>query len=410
MITDVRMADFNRIYSDLTHHFASKPWMKRVEVLQYQINANTLLEGWIRRVNQIAYGLVEFDKFGLGAAYGPYWMSVKHAMAFAAQVLAMLDNSTSDAARKVIARVDGALRKPDTMRGIAFEFSVATHLSRMGCSIEWMEEDKPGKNFDMLVDVPGIGLVEFECKTLASDTGEAIPKETALEFINRLMPWALKSLPDRVQHFYEISITMECTIPSKVADQAMLAIAVGEALARTDHHLDGICRIHLRGCPIGPLPTGNEDEAIEALSNFFLGDQPFHQHIFDLPNGNYLAIRVGCVIPSTLSEQMKKKAKKAVRKQMTGERPGCLVMRVERHSVEELKAEAKAEENDFLDLARYLCENAEHSHLAGVVFVSAPELTRLNSTTESDQSCTYAFDTLWGRYPNLGFKRLFAGR
>lgn len=410
MITDVRMDDFPGIYSALVHRFARKPWMKRVEVLQYQVKANPFMEDWIHRVNQIAYGLVEFDKFGLGAAYGPHWESVKHAMAFAAQVLAILDNSTPDGARKVIARVDGALRKPDTMRGIAFEFSVATHLSRMGCSIEWMEEDKPGKNFDMLVKVPGIGLVDFECKTLASDTGEAIPEDTALEFINRLMPWALKAIPELPQYFYGISITMECAIPSRVADQALLAIAVGEALARTDHHLDGICRIDLRGWEISQLPVGMENEELRSLSNVLLGDQPSHQIITEQPDGSYLAIRVGCVIPSTLHEQMKEKAKKAVRKQMTGERPGCLVIRVERHSAEELTAEAKAEENDLFNLAKYLCENAEHPHLAGVVFVSAPVLTRLSSTTESGQSCTYAFDSLWGRYPNLGFKSLFSGR
>lgn len=410
MITDIRMDDFPKIYSDLVHHFAHKPWMKRVEVLQYQVKANPLMEDWIRLVNQIAYGLVEFATFGLGAAYGMHWESVKHAMAFAAQVLAILDISTPDGARKVIARVDGALRKPDTMRGIEFEFSVATHLSRMGCSIEWMEEDKPGKNFDMLVNVPGMGLVDFECKTLASDTGEAIPEDIALEFIKRLMPWALKSLPDLPQHFYAISITMESAIPSNVAEQELLAIAVGEALERTDHHLQGICRIELRGGGMGSLPAGLEKESLGSLSNFLLGDQPSHQVITELSDGSHLAIRVGCVIPSTLDEQMKDKAKKAVRKQMSGKRPGCLVMRVERHTAEDLTAEAGAEENDLFNLAKYLCEHAKHPHLAGVVFVSAPALIRLDSTSESGQSCTYAFDSLWGHYPNLGFKRLFAGR
>lgn len=408
MITDVHVNDFPKIYSNLIQHFTLKPWMKRVEKLQYQITANPLMEGWIHRVNQIAYGLVEFDKYGLEAVHRPNWESVKHAMAFSAQVLAILDNSTPDNARKVIARVDGALRKPDTMRGIAFEFSVATHLSRKGCSIEWMEEDTPGNNFDMLVNVPGIGLVDFECKTLASDTGEAIPEDTALEFINRLMPWALKSLPDYPKHFYGISITMECAIPSKVSDQARLAVSVGEALARTDHFLDKICTIDLQAAPIEPLPAGREDEALKILSNYIFGDQPSHEHIFPLPNGSHVAIRVGCVIPSTLNDQMKGKANKAIRKQMSGERPGCLVMRVERHSTEELTAEASIDKNDFWDLAKNLLENTEHPHLAGVVFVSAPALTRLSSTTESGQSCAYAFDSLWGDYPNLGFKRLFS--
>ncbi len=410
MITDVRMDDFPRIYSDLVHHFDRKPWLKTVERLQYQVKANSLMEDWIRRVYKIAYGLVEFDKFGLGAAYGPYWEPVKHAMAFAAQVLAILEVSTPDNARKAIGRVDGAFREPETMRGIEFEFSIATHLSRIGCSIEWREEDKGCKNFDMLVDVPGMGLVDFECKALASDTGEAIHEDTALEFINRLMPWALKALPDHPRHFYGISITMECAIPSNVGDQAQLALAVGEALARTDHHLEGICRIDLQGGGISTLPTGMENQTINSLSNFLLGDHPSHQVITELPDGSYLAIRVGCVIPSTLNKQMEKKAKQAVRTQMTGERPGCLVMRVERHSAEGLTTEANREKNDFFNLAKDLCEDAKHPHLAGVVFVSAPALTRLDSTTESGQSCTYAFDSVWGNYPNLGFKSLFAGQ
>jgi hypothetical protein len=409
MITDIYQDDFPQIYQDLVAHFPDKPWLRRVKGLKYQVKANPMSREWLWLVNQVAYGLAEFDARGTDPVDFRSWEAVKHAMVFAAQVLAIVKVESADRARKLISRVDGALRNPDDMRGIMFELSLATGLYRKGCSIEWMEEDQgPGTDtFDMLVDVPGVGLVEFECKSFSVDKGEAIPVERALDFINRLMPLVEQEFPFPPNRLFAVSIMLEDTIPTGAAEQTILANLVGQAIGRADKILDGIGRIDMQCVELGGHAFELGEEALIDLTNEALGIQPAHQVIKVLPGGSFLAVRVWSVVPSTLDKRMKDVAKKAIRRQMSGSRPGCLAMRVERHTGDGLTAIADDQKNNLAVVATSLMKNAEHAHLAGVVYVSAPTMTRLSDSTVTGQSTVYAFDNQVGAFPNLGIELLF---
>ena len=412
MLTDLFQDDFPKIYTALVAHFPSKPWLRRVDSLRHQIKANPMSEEWLWVVNQVAYGLAEFEARGVQPVDPRAWDSVKHAMVFAGQVLEILKGETPDRGRKLIARIDGAIRNPDDMRGLLFELSLATALYSKGCSIEWMGEDQ-GKDFgtfDMLVDVPGIGLVEFECKSVSVDKGESIPHKVALDFINRLMPIVEAEFPFPPCHLFAVSILMDDAIPTDLAEQTSLADVVGQAIARADTALDGVCRLDMQCSGLDRFASELDEDSLYKLTNDLLGIQPAHQVIKTLLGGRYLAIRVWCVVPSTLEKRMKHTAKKAIRKQMSTTRPGCLAMCVERHTGEGLSAMADHQQNMLATVATSLLRNANHQHLAGVVFVSLPEMTRLTDTTVTGQSVVYAFDNQVGLYPNFGIQRLFTDK
>lgn len=409
MITDIYQDDFPQIYQDLVAHFPDKPWLRRVQGLQHQVKANPMSEEWLWLVNQVAYGLAEFDARGTEPVDFRSWEAVKHAMVFAGQVLAILKVESHDRARKLISRVDGALRNPDDMRGIMFELSLATGLYRKGCSIEWIEEDQGAgtDSFDMLVDVPGLGPVEFECKSFSIDKGEAIPHQLALEFINRLMPQIEEEFPFPPHKLFAVSILLEDSMPTNTTEQAVLADRFGQAIGRADKILDGIGRIDMQCVDLGRNAVELNEEALYGLTNDALGIEPAHQVIKSLPGGSFLAVRVWSVVPSTLDKRMKDAAKKAIRKQMSCARPGCLAMRIERHTGDGLSSMADDQQNMLATLATSLMKNPDHQHVAGVVYVSAPTMTRLSDSTVTGQSTVYAFDNQVGRYPNFGIKRLF---
>lgn len=138
-----------------------------------------------------------------------------------------------------------------------------------------------------------------------------------------------------------------------------------------------------------------------------LGYEPAHQVIKDLGEAGYLAVRVQSVVSSKLESAVNDLAKRAIRKQLTGNRPACLVMRIERHSGESLEALAEDESNWLATRATKLLKSPAHAHLAAVVFVSAPAVTAVTESSEVEQSKTYIFESQQGNYSLLGLNHLF---
>ncbi|NVZ42415.1 hypothetical protein HX786_30470 [Pseudomonas sp. 21615526] len=410
MRTDLRDHEFPELYRKLLTLFPDKPWLKRVASLQHQVNENPISKFWLWQVNVVAYGLAAFDAHGLEQVNIECWNAVKQAMIFVCQVLDIHDTAQPDNARMLRGRIKGALSNPNDMRGIRFELGMATHLFRQGCSITWTDEHRGDETFDLLAGVPGVGLVEVECKTLSADKGEPIPRDTAYAFINRLLPKIDPALPFQGRFLYAISLVFQNNIPKETAAQGVIAAGVAEAIKRGDQSLDGICSIHLQALDLQSLGIGLEPDLLLDYSNRMLGYEPAHQVIKDLAKAGYLAIRVQSVVPSKLESAMNDLAKRSIRNQLTGKRPGCLVMRIERHSGDSLEVLAEEEGNWLATSATKLLLNPAHSHLAAVVFVSAPAVTTVTESSETEQSKTYIFENQQGNYPLLGLNRLFESR
>lgn len=387
--------------------FPDKPWLKRVEDLQHQVNENPISKFWLWQVNLVAYGLAAFDTHGLEQVEIESWHAVKQAMIFISQILDIHDTSSPDNARMFGGRIRGALSNPSDMRGIRFELGVATHLFAQGCSITWTDEHRGDETFDFLADVPGTGPVEVECKTLSSDKGEPIAREIAYAFIGRLFPKIESALPFQGRFLYTIALDFQSNIPRNRTEQATIVAEIAEAIKREEQSVDGVCAIHLQALDLRPLEDGLKLEHLLEYSNKMLGYKPAHQVIKDLGKAGYLVVRVQSVVASKLESAVYDLAKRAIRKQLTGNRPACLVMRIERHSGESLEALAEDESNWLAATATKLLKSPAHAHLAAVVFVSAPAVTAVTESSEVEQSKTYIFESQKGNYPLLGLNHLF---
>lgn len=407
MRTDLRDQEFPELYRRLLTLFPDKPWLKRVASLQHQVNENPISKLWLWQVNVVAYGLAAFDGHGLEQVDIDSWGAVKQAMIFICQILDIHDAAPTDNARMFRGRIRGALSNPDDMRGIRFELAMATHLFRQECSITWTDEHRGDETFDFLADVPGVGSVEVECKTLSTDKGEPITRDIAYAFINRLLPKIEAVLPIQGRLLYAVSLVFQSNIPKDTTAQATIAAEVFEAIKREEQSLDGVCSISLQALDLKPLEEGLELEHLLDYSNQMLGYEPAHQVIKDLGEAGYLAVRVQSVVPSKLESAVNDLAKRAIRKQLTGKRPGCLVMRIERHSGESLESLAEDENNWLATRATKLLNSPAHSHLAAVVFVSAPAVTAVTESSETERSRTYIFENQQGNYPLSGLNCLF---
>ncbi len=169
-------------------------------------------------------------------------------------------------------------------------------------------------------------------------------------------------------------------------------------------------QIRLQALDLQSLKIGLEPDHLLEYSNRMLGYEPAHQVIKGLAEAGYLAIRVQSVVPSKLESAMNDLAKRSIHNQLTGKRPGCLVMRIERHSGDSLEVLAEDEGNWLAKRATKLLLNPAHAHLAAVMFVIAPAVTTVTDSSETEQSKTYIFENQQGNYPLLGLNRLFEGR
>lgn len=407
MRTDLKDSEFPELYQNILDLFPDKPWQKRVSDLQHQINENPLAEQWIRQVNVVAYGLVAFDPHGQSSIDFDSWDSIKQAMIFISQVLNIHNVSHPDNARMLLGRIRGAFNNPDDMRGIRFELMVATHLFRQGCSITWSDEHRGNETFDFLVDRPGKASLEVECKTLSADKGQPIAKNIALAFINRLLPKIEQSLPLQGRSMHAISLVFQGRIPRDTIAQENMATAVAEAINRSDNFLNNVCSIQLKAVNLETFREAPEPNTLRQLSNQLLGYEPAYQAIEFLGEARYLALRIQSVVPSKLESAVNDLAKRAIRKQLTRKRPGCLVMRIESHSKASLEKLAKNERNWLAEVATKLLQNPSHTHLAAVVFVSEPSVAVMTNSSETEQSRTYVFTSQQENHSRLGLNDLF---
>ncbi|MEI7347883.1 hypothetical protein [Dickeya chrysanthemi] len=406
MRTELRDDEFSEIYAAFTALLPEKPWIKRVSNLQHQINEMPIMQPLLWKQNILAYGLAAFDSHGKSSD-PEVWGAIKQAMIFASQIIDICSESSPANARNLCRRVSHALNKPDGARGLRFELMVATHLSRKGCGITWMEEHSGEETFDMLAAVSGVESVEVECKSLSIDKGEPLTEDKFRELINCLLPLIEPKLPELKRYLYGVSFTFLGKIPDVATERAQLVSALAEAVEAGKKELTGICTIELRLRSLQSIEHELNQDELNILTSELLGHVIGYRLVKNLGDQGYLAIDVKSLVPSKFDSALSKVAKHAVRKQMTGKRPGCLVIRVERHSRSTLEAFADDEMNSLARRATKLLCTPEYAHLAAVVFVSAPSLERIGESSESEQSRTYVFESESEQHQNLGLGRIF---
>ncbi|RAI70840.1 hypothetical protein DOZ80_10235 [Pseudomonas fluorescens] len=407
MITELNDSDFPAVYEAFVVLFPDRPWLKRVSNLKHQINETPLLRLFLWKRNVLTYGLWAFDSYGMQPLDVESWEASKQAMIFASQILYICRHSSPENANKLCGRARHAIKDPDGMRGLQFELTVATHLSREGCEIIWMEEDTGGGVFDMMVMIPDVGAVEVECKSLSADRGESLTEETFQVLTSLLLPLIEPKLRLLKRHVYGISFIFSSKIPESAIQRAKLVAELAEAVGQERSELSGVCSISVGMGTFESMQQTFGVEELHAIANDLLGHGPGYRLMKELDEQTFLVIDIQSRVPSKFEAMLGEVAKSAVRDQMTGTRPGCLVIRVERHSGSSLESFSEQELNSLAQRASKLLTNPDYAHLASVVFVSASSMTRIGNSSEGEQSRTYVFDNSIGSYPNLGLSKLF---
>jgi hypothetical protein len=409
MITEMHADDFPSIYARLVTRFPKKPWLKRTQNLEYEIKAKPISIRVLVAENHIAYGLTWFDA-GVGEKEIESWEAVKAAMAFAIQVNSLCDAEALSGSSSLAGRVAGAFNNPADLRAMVLELHAAIGLHRKGLTVQWPEATPNGiDTFDILASGGGNDDFEVECKSFSSDKGLRIPQKEAMGFLEEL----LTSLSPRLSRgaMVGVSIILPKRLPKTTTELQDLRNKVCAAIHNNASGVDGL--FSLEKLSIEPFAASEiKDQA--HLAELFSNHVKNHAGAMDSMRLIATTPKLACVLLTVASEEGHRtlkawggSAKHAIRKQMSGKRPGCLVIRLEGMDSNMMVAVCKEQPNLLSVFAEELMTNDHHKHLACIAFISDSDWVETDEAPQVGQSCTYVFNNPGGSYPNLGLGSYF---
>jgi len=417
VLTEIRQESFASIYAELEHEFPDRPWCKQITRLGYGMKETPVSTEWLQTSYVLSYGLNEYHLHGLQPSSAA-WPSVLEAMKLVGQALHLLESGAVGGPESLKARLLAAFKEPDEYRSLSFELFVANHFHIRGVDIEWPDEHSGIETFDLLVHDPVIGAVEVECKTFSVDKGDALPIASIDAFANKLIRFLEPELCLEPDQLVCVSVVFNQKIPKKPKELDALIGSISECLFERKNlddglpiDISGICEISIRGALMEGFPFDQRGCHWQEAMDMLLGSQvpkcqprTYAKHLL---NGGGLGLRVDTTIPSKLDDRIMNESKRAIRSQMTGTRPGVLILKVERESDLTLEASARDSENRYRTLAEKLMKSSKNSHLSGVVFVSAPRWARVSQTVHKPRSSAYYFDNENCHYTPISLARFF---
>lgn len=213
------------MYRRLASAIGAEHWQGAVARQEEAIRSNHFLGDHLRSEYAIAYQLDRLRK--LVAKYGtvPYEAcndaNVFPSLAFAAQVLEVLERSSAKHATAFVKRVRTAFSSSENMHGLRLELQAATHFVRQGHRVAWHRVKNDG-SFDLLIEDLGPSGLEVECKTISADTGCRIKRRDALEFWGEL--WKdLAGVGQNLRSGLAVVLTVPYRLPVDAGERATLA-------------------------------------------------------------------------------------------------------------------------------------------------------------------------------------------
>lgn len=414
MITDLYDHQLEATYSRFVGLLGSKPWIKVTQDHQRQFAANPLSKEQITREYRVAYGLTHFDQLGMALYETEIWPTVIHALTFAAQVCELAEEGIEDRSREAyIGRVKGAFKNSDDMRALSFEHLTALSLYRQGLRIHWPDDSTGPETYDLLVTTQDGMEIEVECKSNSADKGRAIPLQDATEFLNRLR----RQLPTTLHAGQALAVKVRVPqrLPKAHAALDLLVSEVVGALLAGAATTGGNVSIAQKtlDAPFLLKPQTNEylKSEIGKLADREFGTAEGYRIVaYDETSKNVVCIEVASGRAPRIFNALWETAKHAVQNQMTGRRPGCLVMRMEGLTHEELIRLASDDPSPLAVFATKVLTDPRHQHLACLAFISDFELVSLSETQQSEQSASFVVNQEVGPYALLRLGQLLQGR
>jgi hypothetical protein len=222
---EMTTAEVPGVYRRFASAIGATHWEAAVARQEDAIRSNHFLGDYLRSEYAIAYQLDRLRRlvarFGTVPHEDCNEPSIFPSLAFAAQVLEVLDRSTVKQAKTFVKRVRTAFSNSENMHGLRLELLAATHFVRRGHRVAWHRK-KNGGSFDLLIEDLGPSGLEVECKSISENKGRRIHRRDALEFWGEL--WTgVAGVAQNLRSGLAVVLTVPCRLPTEAEERAALA-------------------------------------------------------------------------------------------------------------------------------------------------------------------------------------------
>ena len=418
--TSIYDYEIDQLFRRFRQLIGERNWRQRVKKLSEEIRGNKFLRHHHLRENDIAYQLCYCSD--LERQYGTLPVGqldlspVYPALAFVSHSLSTLDIMDATNRARAIGRIQGAFRNPEDMRALQLEFAAGLHFAKRGHRLAWPELGNGRDTYDLLVeDLGPIGL-EIECKAISEEKGRRISTRHAIDFWH-LMQRDVMVATRGLHRGLSIVITLPDKLPSSYAERKELAKLVASAILSGQNQTYPQCSVSLQDFDaqlLNGIDWDNAGSGSRELIESITGTQNRQVMVTGLKTGG----AVICVIQSShddsLFDAIQITAKRAATRQLTGTRPGMILLEFGGMSPEGMISLAEHDNipgNSPTTLRRwasdFLSNCADRDHVVGIGFLSRGAMTRPSSSVVTSSGSAYVFPRRESSQWNDAFSGLF---
>lgn len=302
-------AEVPAVYQRFASEVGATHWQAAVSRQEDAIRSNHFLSDYLRSEYTIAYQLDQLRtlvaRFGTVPHEACNDPNIFPSLAFAAQVLEVLERSTANQAKTFVKRVQTAFSDSQNMHGLRLELLAATHFVRRGHRVAW-HRNKNGGTFDLLIEDLGSSGLEVECKSISADKGRRIHRRDALEFWGEL--WGdVVGVVQNLRSGLAVVLTVPYRLPTNAGERTALAReVVARIVAGSGATLGGGAEIRLEAFDHETIEAaknkGREDfrKAIDAAT----GTANREAVLYETPAGGLLAFVMQSAVEDDVLDQV----------------------------------------------------------------------------------------------------------
>lgn len=418
--TSIYDYEIDQLFRQFRHVIGDSNWRQRVKKLEEEIRGNKFLRHYHPQENDIAYQLNHCSV--LERQYGALPVGqmdlspVYPALAFASHCLSTLERMDATNRTRAIGRIQGAFRNPEDMRALQLEFTAGLHFTKLGHRLSWPELKIGGETYDLLVEDLGPTGLEVECKAISEEKGRRISTKYALEFWHLMQP-DLMAATRGLHGGLSIVMTLPDKLPTKHTERKELSKLVARTIlsGQTQEYPQVAISINdfdaqlLQG-----IDWNNAGEGARELIESITGTRNRQVMITGLKGGG----AVICVIQSSqddsLFDTIQKTVKRAATRQMTGTRPGMILLEFDGMSPEGMVNLAEYDNtpgNAPTSLRQWVSEflsnTTDRDHIVGIGILSRGAMTAPSANVVTSSGIAYVFPRRESTYWDDVFSGLF---
>lgn len=355
------------------------------------------MRDYLLRENRVAFALTEFSKekrkdglLRVNVELLPHY----EAMVFVTQFLDFYDKLISEERKALLGRVRGCFANPDDLRGLQFEWLIATHLSK-----RYFEIDFPRLTGAATCDLFAIKdnvTTEVECKSISNDKGRQIHRREALD-IHKIIHKDCKRLLSRLTIGLAVRVRVPKRLPNRHVDRLELSKAIRSAILTARSISTPTLEISLEQFDVGSSPFVADQpprQAVEAFLKRKLTIANKEVLITYTPGKRAFVLSLESATPDDPVGSALDEAGDAHTRQLSGKNPGVICIKFEDLNATQLR-ELGAEQGAPSALRRRVSaflDQRRQSHLVCLSFFADGTLVRSPGGAISQEGASYFFE------------------